>query len=157
RPRRPPDVGLGRRSRLVVAQPAGATAPRCIHLAHPPGASTWRIHLAPRCAGDCTGVRAACPWASRPARGTIGTSTDERGGTVPPGRSGGVGTGKGGQGVMDKTYGELSVEELLAEAGSELPERPLMRRRRGHSVSLVNVTNQSINNPQIAVGGGNIT
>ena len=59
---------------------------------------------------------------------------------------------------------ELSLDELLAEGGSELPERALMRHRRRHggasafasggSVANANDTNQVINNPQIAVGNG---
>ncbi len=64
---------------------------------------------------------------------------------------------------------ELSLDELLGESGSELPERALMRHRRRRKVSSAafasdgsvansNSTSQSIDNPQIAIGnGGNVT
>jgi hypothetical protein len=62
------------------------------------------------------------------------------------------------------TNAELSLDELLAEGGSELPERALMRHRRRHggasasafggSVANSNSTDQSISNPQIAIGNG---
>jgi len=54
------------------------------------------------------------------------------------------------------TSGELGLAELLAEGGRELPERALLRHRRGSrlSVSNVNSTSQVIDNPQIAIGNG---
>jgi len=55
-------------------------------------------------------------------------------------------------GVMSPRRDELTDDEVLAECGGELPERALMRRRRGKSGALVQV----IVNPQIVVAGGDI-
>jgi len=58
--------------------------------------------------------------------------------------------------TINATSGELSIEDVLAEGGRELPERALLRHRRGSrlSVSNVNSTSQVISNPQIALGNG---
>lgn len=52
-------------------------------------------------------------------------------------------------------HDELTTEEVMAEAGRELPERALMRRRR-HRHGHDGVSIQVIVNPQIVVAGGDI-